>query len=84
MKFFLIPTSDNLDPDSKDIDQLYNLYLEKIGSDLTKQKTFFTSFDNVISKYQVRGQTTVDNCKLRMNLLKKDDFTRIINYLQKL
>lgn len=81
MKFFLIPTSDNLDPDNNDIEQLYSLYLKKIGDDLTKQKTFFTSFDNIVSKYKVQGQTTVDNLKLRMNLLKKEDFTLIIKFL---
>jgi hypothetical protein len=82
MKFFLIPTSGNLDPDNDEIEQLHKLYLEKISDDSTKQKTFFANFDSIMSKYGVNGQTNDENLKRRMNLLKKEDFNKILNYLE--
>lgn len=83
-KFFMIPTSDNLDPDNDAIEKLYQLYLEKIGDEPTKQETFFRSFDQIMNKYGMKGATNIDNLKMRIKLLKSEEFERIKNYLEKM
>jgi hypothetical protein len=83
LKFFLIPTADNLDPDNDAVEKLYQLYLEKIGDEPTKQKTFFLSFDQVMNKYGIKGETNADNLQVRMRLLKSGEFERIKIYLEK-
>ena len=46
--------------------------------------TFFTNFDQIMSKLQITGQTGSNNLKMRMNLLKKDDFERVKSYLERI
>ncbi|CAG8789824.1 11437_t:CDS:10, partial [Gigaspora margarita] len=84
-KFFLIPTDDNLDPDANEVEQLYQLYQEKIDPKSPDETTFFQIFDKILSsgKYSATGSTNADNLKSRMTLLKKDDFARVMNYLEK-
>jgi hypothetical protein len=84
LKFFAIPTSDNLDPDNDAVERLYKLYQTKVGEEPTKQATFFPIFDQIMNKLQITGQTDSNNLKMRMQLLKKDDFERVKSYLERI
>jgi len=61
--------------DSEQVDALYNLFNEKRGNDLVKQKAILKGFDDVfINKYKMSGETNSGNFRMRLALLKGKEY----------
>jgi len=69
---------------NKQVQELYDLFVTKRGTDLSIQTNFLTEIDKIMVKYGMSGATNTGNFRIRLTTLTIKDYQHLINYLNKL
>jgi len=69
---------------NKQVQELYDLFVAKRGTDLSIQTNFLTEIDKIMVKYGMSGATNTGNFRIRLTTLTIKDYQHLITYLNKL